>query len=150
MQSQIIEWTIVFSFFFLALAATLLEAFVLSKKGWTNFSKGLLFAFLTNTLSFVVCFIVLFIVFGVVLALAWEGSISKFPGGDYGVGAVLILAGLFVPLFSTLCKWLFLKMLKIQSGQPAFVFSLLSSVASILVAVGAPVLLSYILYKVVK
>lgn len=143
MASQIVEWAIIFVFFFLAFGFTFLEAYYVSKKGWTTFGKGFLFSLLTNVISFFVCFVVLFVVFGVALAMAWDGSVSKFPGGDYGLGAVLILALLFVPFFLTMCKWLFLRLMKIQKGLPAFAFSAISSILTVIVSVGVPSVITY-------
>ncbi|MEP6900765.1 MAG: hypothetical protein ABJA66_03385 [Actinomycetota bacterium] len=143
MASQIVEWAIIFSFFFLAFGFIFLEAFYMSKKGWTNFGKAFLCSFLSYAVSFAVCFVVLFVVFGVVIAMSWDGSISKFPGGGFGVGVVLILAALFVPFFTAMCKWLLLKLMKIQKGATAFAFSAISSVITIIISVGVPCLITY-------
>ena len=146
MAGQILQFAILFSFFFLALGVMFLEAYYISKKGWTNLGKAFLCCLLSYAVSLVVCFIVLFIVFGIFLAMAWDGSISKFPGGDYGVGAVLILAVLFVPFFLTICKWLFLKIMKIQTGKSAFGFAAISSVIAIIIIVGVPFLITYLVW----
>ena len=146
MKSQIVEWAIIFSFFFLAFAFMFLEAFYVSKKGWTGFGKAFLCFFLSYAVSFVVCFVVLFIVFGIVLAVSLDGTVSKSAGGEYVLGTVLIVAVLFVPFFTAMCKWLMLKLMKIQKA--AFTFSLISSLIMIIVSVGVPWLITYLVLDI--
>jgi len=139
------EWTVVWIFFVAVFGLTILEAFLISRKGWTGFGKSLAFSALTNFIGFAVGFLVLFVVFGVVLAMAWDGSLERFPLKDYGIGATLVFGVLFFPLFLMLCKRLFLQIFKIQAGKPAWLFSLASSLVIFVISYGLPVFAAYFL-----
>jgi hypothetical protein len=144
MASDLVIWAIFFSFFFLAFGFMLLEAFFISKKGWTSFARGFLCSFLSYVISFIVCFCVCFVVFGVILAVSFDGTISKTPNGEIIAIVALVLTAIFVPTFTTLVKWLMLKLMKIQKGLPAFGFSAVSSIIAVIVSVGFPSLVMYL------
>ncbi|HEX8370471.1 MAG TPA: hypothetical protein VF604_18135 [Pyrinomonadaceae bacterium] len=139
------EWAVVLIFLVAVAGLTLLEAFWINRKGWTGFGRSLAFSVSTNFIGFAVGFFVMFVVFGVVLAMAWDGSIEKFPLKDYGIGAFLVCGVLFFPLFLMLCKRLFLKLFKIQTGKTAWLFSLAAALAIFIISQGLPALAAYLL-----
>ena len=139
------EWTIVLIFFVAVFGLTILEAFLIKRKGWSGFGRALAFSVATNLIGFAVGSFVIFVVVGVVLAMAFDGSLEKFPLKDYGIGAFLIGGVLFFPLFLMLCKRLFLTLFKIQTGKTAWLFSLASALAAFIISQGLPALAAYLL-----
>lgn len=146
MSGSIKEWLVFFVFIFLAIGLTLAEAIWLNKKGWTNFGKAFALAVATNVIGFFVGFFVIFVVFGVILAMAWDGSLEKI--GDAGIIAAMLFGFLFFPIFLALCKRLFLKILKIQTGKSAWLFSFASAFLIVFLSLGAPVLVVYLMSKI--
>lgn len=141
------EWAVVLIYFVVVSGLTILEAFLISRKGWTNFGKSFAFSVLTNVIGFTIGSFVAFVVIGVVLAMAWDGSLEKFPLKDYGIGAFLILGILFFPIFLALCKRLFLKIFNIQSGKTAWIFSFVVSFAVFIISLGLPTFAAYLLMR---
>lgn len=144
MSGQTKEWLVFFVFLFLAVGLTFIEAIWLNRKGWTNFGKAFAFAVATNVIGFFVGFFVMFVVFGVILAMAWDGSLQEQPLGDAGIIAAILFGVLFFPIFLALCKRLFLKILKIQTGKQASIFSFAGSFLIVFLSLGVPVLLIYL------
>lgn len=140
------EWTVVLIFLCAVFGLTIFEAFLINRKGWAGFGRALGFSVLTNFIGFAVGFFVMFVVFGVVLAMAWDGSLERFPLHDYGVGAFLGFGVLFFPLFLMLCKRLFLKLFKIQNGRAAWLFSLGAALSIFIISLGLPVFAGYLLF----
>jgi hypothetical protein len=141
------EWIVILSFFLLFDGFIIGEAFWMNRKGWAGFGRSLGFSVLTNFIGYAIGFFVLFVVFGVFLAMSWDGSIEKFPMKNYGIGATLILAVLFTPALLTVCKRIFLPVLKIQISKSAWLYSLASSVLGLTMSVGIPILLGYLLFR---
>lgn len=139
------EWIIFLSFFLLVIGVTVFEAVWISRKGRAGFGRALGFSVLTNFLGYTVGIFVVFVIVGVIFAMAWDGSIEKFPFKDYGLAAALIFAALFTPVLLTLCKRLFLSALNIQKGKSAWLYALASSVLSLVVSIGTPIILGYLL-----
>lgn len=145
MSGQTKEWLVFFVFLFLAVGLTFAETIWLKRKGWTNFGKAFAFAVATNVVGFFVGFFVMFVVLGVILALAWDDSLTVIPHADAGIIAAILSGVLFFPIFLALLKRLFLRILKIQTGKPAWIFSFLSSFSIVFFALGIPVLFTYLL-----
>jgi hypothetical protein len=141
------EWTVVLIFLVAVFGLTILEAFLINRKGWSGFGRALAFSVVTNLIGFAVGFFVIFVVFGVVLAMAWDGSIEKFPLKDFGIGAFLVFGILFFPAFLTLCKRLFLKLFNIQTGKTAWLFSLAAAISIFIISHGLPVFAAYLLTR---
>jgi hypothetical protein len=139
------EWAVVLFFLFAVVGLTILEAFLISRKGWAGFGKSLAFSVLTNLIGFTGGFIVLFVVLAFFMAMAWDGSIKRFPLHDYGIWTVLIAAVLFFPLFLLLWKRLFLRIFSIQAGKTAWLFSTASSFAIFIISYGLPICAVYLL-----
>jgi hypothetical protein len=145
MSRVVMEWLVVLIFFVAVIGLTVFEAFLIKNKGWAGFGRALGFSVLTNFIGFAAGYFVLFVVFGVVFAMAWDGSIEKFPLKDYGIGAFLAFGVLFFPLFLMFCKRLFLKLFKIQAGRAAWLFSLFSALAIFIISHGVPLFAAYLL-----
>ena len=141
------EWVIVLSFFLIFVGYTVVEAVWVNRKGWAGFGKSLVFAVLTNFIGYAVGFFVLFVIFGVILAMAWDGSIDKFPMKDYGLVAAMSFAVLFTPALLTVGKRLFLSLLKMQTGKSAWLYAVASSLLSLTLSVGVPIFLGYVLSR---
>lgn len=146
MSSTAREWLVVLIFLLFAFGLTFAEAFWLYKKNWANFGKSLAFAIAGNVTGFFVGLFVMFIVFGVILALAWDGSLEKIPFGDAGIIAAIVFGVLFFPVFLAFCKRLLLMLLKIQTGQAAWIFSFASAFLIVLLALGVPILVGYFIF----
>lgn len=147
MSSITKEEIIFFSFFVLVAGVTVCEAVWLKRAGRSSFGNALGFSVLTNFLGFAVGFFVLFVIVGVMMAMAWDGSIYNFPLKDYGIATTLGFAFLFTPAWLTLCKRFFSSILKIQTGKSAWLYAIASSVLTLTVSVGAPILLGWLLWR---
>jgi hypothetical protein len=139
------DWAVVLIFLAAVVGLTVLEALWITRKGWSGFGRAFGFSAVTNFVGFAVGSFVAFVVFGVVAAMAWDGSLAKFPLHDYGIIAFLAFGVLFFPSFLMLCKRLFLKLFKIQSGRAAWLFSLVGSLAIFIISFGLPVLAVYLI-----
>jgi len=144
MSSNTKDWIVVLVFLLSPILFSIGEAFWLNKVGWTSFIKALLFTLLTNITGLVIGYTVLFIVLTATLMMAWDGSLGKFK--DSQLGAVLVLAVLFIPLLLLLFKRGLLAILKWGSGKFAWFYSVLSAVLLLLISLGLPVLAGYILF----
>lgn len=138
------EWIIVLSFFLIIVGYTVAEAVWVNRKGWAYFGKSLVFSMLTNFIGYAVGFFVVFVIFGVILAMAWDGSIDKFPMKDYGLVAAMVFAALFTPTLLTVCKRVFLSLLKMQTGKSAWLYAVASAFLSVTVSVGVPFFLGFV------
>jgi len=137
------EWLAVLIFFSSFIFFTLGETVWLERKGWSKIGKSLAFAFITNIFSFGFGFFVIFLVFGVVMAMAWDGSLQKIPAQNYTVGAALIAASLFPFILLALAKRLLLLLFKMSRGKAAWLFSFVSSFLVLAASVCFPILFLY-------
>ncbi|MBV9957014.1 MAG: hypothetical protein JO360_01280 [Acidobacteria bacterium] len=138
------EWIVFLSFFLVIAVYTFAEAYWLSRKGGATFARTFGFSVLTNLIGYSVGFFVLFIVLGVLLAMAWDGSIQKFPLHDTGLVIALVFGFLSAPVLLTLCKRAFLAIFKIRTSGSAWLFALSSSFLGVIASLGAPILLVYL------
>lgn len=147
MSSVGLEWLVILIFFLFAFGLTFAEAFWLDKKNWATFGKSLAFALTTNAVGFFVGFFVLFVVFLLIFMFVWDGSAQNNKYGNELIIAALIFGFLFFPVFLALCKRLFLKILKIQIGRAAWIFSFASSFLIVFIALAVPCLAGYLLFR---
>ncbi|HKX84641.1 MAG TPA: hypothetical protein VJL58_10515 [Pyrinomonadaceae bacterium] len=132
------DWIVVILFALSFFVLTIAEITWLNRKGWTSTAKAIAFPVLTNLLSFGVGTIVFFVVFGVMFAMAWDGSIERAPGGDTSLWALTAFGVLFTPVFLILVKRSFLTFLKIETGSP-WLFSVVSSILFLTGSLGIPI-----------
>jgi hypothetical protein len=90
----------------------------------------------------------MFVVIGGMLMFSLDGSLQNNPLGDAGIVAALVFAVLFFPVFLALCKRLFLKILKIQTGKSAWIFSFVSAFLLAFLSLGVPALVGYLISKI--
>jgi hypothetical protein len=133
------DWIVVILFVLSFFVLTIAEIIWLNRKGWASAAKAIAFSVITNLLSFGIGAIVVFVVFGVMLAMAWDGSIERVPGGDASLWVLTAFAVLFTPVFLILVKRSFLTFLKIRTGTPAWLFSLVSSILILIGSFGIPI-----------
>lgn len=146
---NLLQWLVVASFFLLVVGAIFAEAFWLNKKGWASFSRAFVFSALSNFIGFAVGLFVFFAVMAVFLMLTLDGTADRIfdskVGGTAAI-ALLIFAVIFTPLLLIICKRVFLGVLKIQSGKPAWVYALASSVLIAAAALGVPSVFGYFIF----
>ena len=140
------EWLVVLMYFLFVFGLTFVEAVWLSKKNWANFGKALAFALATNVIGFFAGFCVLFVTALGIFMFVWDGAVNKYRYGESFLIAGLAFGVLFFPLFLALCKRLFLKILKIQTGKLAWIYSFASSFLIVLLSLVVPILLGYFIF----
>ena len=126
-----------------------IEALVISRFGWVNFSKALGYSFLSN---FVSGFLTLILSFGLVFVFilvlaeitthAVVGSVvnngvaePKTPVFEYVVTYLIVVSTIFF-----LFKRLFLRVFDIKKGVVAWIYALVSSVSTLGMIVGISIL----------
>ena len=126
-----------------------LEALVISRFGWVNFSKALGYSFLSN---FVSGFLTLILSFGLVFVFilvlaeitthAIAGSVvnngaaePQTPVFEYVVAYLIV-----VPTIFFLFKRLFLRVFDIKKGVVAWIYALVSSVSTLAIIIAVPIL----------
>lgn len=143
MYSNTREWLTVAVFFFGFFTFTAGEMFWLSRGDISKRGRSFAFAFVSNILSVSVGFFVSFIILGVLLALAWDGSLEKIPSGDTGVWFAVTAAALFPVLLLILSKRILFRWLKLTDHFYPWTYSLVASLLFFLVVIGLPFLFVY-------
>lgn len=148
--ANLLQWLVILSFFLTVIGAMFAEAFWLRRKDWTSFGKAFVFSALSNFIGFAVGLFIFFVVMGTFLMLTLDGTTQRIfdskVGGAMGI-AVLIFAFLITPLLLIIGKRIFLAVLKIQTGKPAWLYALVSSLLILFGALGAPTLLGYLIFR---
>jgi hypothetical protein len=150
MSENLAEWIVVGAFFFIIFAAMFAESFWLYKKGRASFGKSFVFSALSNFIGFGIGLFVFFVVMVVFMMFSLDGATQRIfdsrAGGAAAI-AVLIVAALLTPFLLIICKRVLLGALKIQSGKAAWLYAFLSSVLILIVSLGVPFLIGYLLYR---
>ena len=145
---NLLQWLVILAFFLIVIGAMFAEAFWISKKGWTNFGRAFVFSALSNFIGFCVSFAVVFLCIIALLPLMFDNTVANsFETHSVAIITVGIFAVLFTPVFLTICKRIFLAVLKIQTGKAAWFYALVSSVLIIVVSLGVPTLLGYFIFR---
>jgi lysylphosphatidylglycerol synthetase-like protein (DUF2156 family) len=147
MSAEMREWAVVLVFFLFAFGLTFVEAIWLSRKNWTSFGKALAFAVTTNVVGFVAGFAVLFVMSLAIFMLVFEGVNNDSRLAEWGIWAALIFGILFFPLFLAFCKVILLKVLKIQTGKAAWIFSFVISFLLVVLSFVIPILVGGFLFR---
>lgn len=142
MSANAIQWIVVLVYFLLFWGFTVGEARWLKTQGWAPFQKSFAFAIASNLFGFFAGSSIVFVIILGLFMLTYEPI--KNPAGNemimwVGVALVFIIP----PLLLTLVKRLLLKLFKMESGHPAWVFSMVSSV---LIVFGSVIVPSAMLY----
>jgi lysylphosphatidylglycerol synthetase-like protein (DUF2156 family) len=141
------EWLVILIFFLSAAGLTLVEAVWLNKKNWTSFGKALVFAVTTNVVGFFAGFFVLFVASLAIFMLVFEGVNNDNRFAEAGIWVALIFGILFFPMFLAFCKVILLKVLKIQTGKAAWIFSFIVSFLLVFVSFVVPILVGAFLFR---
>lgn len=142
MSANAIQWIVVLVYFLLFWGFTVGEARWLKIRGWAPFQRSFAFAIASNLFGFFAGSSIVFVIIVGLFMLTYEPITN--PGGNemimrVGVALVFIVP----PLLLTLVKRLLLKLFKMESGRPAWVFSMVSSV---LIVFGSVIIPSALLY----
>jgi hypothetical protein len=120
------------------------EIMWLVRSGWTTPGRAITFVFLTNFVSLSVASFVSFVIFGVMFAMAWDGSLSSVPGNEITLWSALITAIVLPPLALMISKRAFLGLLSIRSGKAAWLYSLTATAIFFLIVLVPPILSTYL------
>ena len=143
MSSNTKEWITVAVFFIGFFAFTFGEMYWLSRGDTAKRGRFFAFAFVSNIFSVSVGFFVSFIIFGVLMAMAWDGSLETIPSGDGGIWAAVAVAAIFPVLLLTLAKRLLFRGLKLTDVPRPWLYSIAASILFFLVVIGLPFLFVY-------
>lgn len=144
MSSNTKEWLTVAVFFIGFFAFTIGETYWLSRIDPAKRGRFFAFAFVSNIFSVSVGFFVSFVIFGVLMALAWDGSLEKVSGGDAGIWAAVAVAAIFPVLLLTLAKRLLFRGLKLTDVPRPWLYSISASLLFFVVVIGLPFLFVYL------
>lgn len=139
------EWLIVAAFFVGFFAFTALETRWLNQRTTHGAGRAFTFAFATNIFTACVGFFVSFVVFGVIMALAWDGSLTSAPSGDFTLWvaiAVGVLAPLLILFFA---KRLMIKLLKLTDLRKPWAYAAIASILFFLAIFILPFAVGYLL-----
>lgn len=142
MSSVAKEWAVVIVFLLAIPVVAVFEAAWLSRNAGISMIRSLLFSFSTDLVATVLGFFVTFVIFGVILAMAWDGSLERVPAGNISIWVAIILAVIFPLVLLIVAK---------RVGTAAFRLPLkrpwtLSAVASVLfyfAVIGLPALVIF-------
>ena len=141
------EWLIVAAFFAGFIAVTFGEAAWMSKRIAGGFPRAILFSFTSNLLSIIIGFFVAAGIVGVILAMAWDGSLQTVPGNDASTIAALVFAAVFPAVLLVLLKRLFLHLLKIGEIRAPLSYSIAASAIFFVSTIGLSLVAGYFLFS---
>jgi hypothetical protein len=152
--STVIEWLFVAVFFLCFFLMSIGEILWLRRKVGVDLKRALIFVLSANFITITVGFFGSFVIFGVILAMAWDGSLEKMPAGNVGIWAVLAVAILFPIVLMMLWKRLLLKLLKFpvvldnRAAVRPWRYSVGASILFFLVVIGVPAATFYLSSKI--
>lgn len=134
------EWLAVGLFFLCFLVYSAIESGWLNKVNSVPFGKAFAFSFVTNTVSITFGFFVSFAIFGVLLALAWDGTLEKMSGNDWRIWSAALTGAFFPLIVLILAKRLGLKLFRMQTVRPPWVFAAAASIFFLIFVTAVPIL----------
>ena len=141
MAGTIIPWIVFFLFLILFAGSIIAEVQWLVRKGWTTSGRATGFVLTTDMLGLgiggIIVSVAFFGMFMMVMGPAGRGGTA--PEAAYWV--VTTLASVIPPVILFLIKRIFLLIFKIKTGKSAWLYSLVSTFAMILVIVIPPLFL---------
>jgi hypothetical protein len=144
MSSEIKEWAVVIVFLLCFPIFTIIEALWLFRRTHASFARSVFYSFSTNLFASLAGFFVSFIILGVILAMAWDGSLERVPAGDVSVWAALIFAACFPLLILILSKRLANLIFKLPLARP-WIFSIVASLLFFASIVGFPIAMIFLI-----
>src|SRR5437879_9316215 len=140
MSSATTEWIAVVVFFAGFFAFTIGECYWLSRKKSSSCGRFVAFSFVSNIFSVSIGFFVSFLIFGLLLMLAWDGSIQRLPTGEAAIWLAVGVAAIFPPVLLILAKRLLMRLLKLNEISRPWVYSILASTAFFFIVLVLPAL----------
>ena len=137
MAGTIVEWLAFFLLIILFAGAVLGEMKWLTRKGWATSGKAAGFVLTTDLLGFGIGIIVVVIAFTVMFMMVMGPAGRGGSAPDIAYIIVSAIAFIATPLALFILKRLFLLIFKMQTGKPAWLFSLVAAVL-VAVVVGLP------------
>lgn len=144
MSSEIKEWAVVIVFLLCFPIFTIIEALWLSRRTQASLSRSLFYSFSTNLFASLAGFFVSFIILGVILAMAWDGSLERVPAGDALAWTALIVAGCLPLLLLIFSKRLANLIFKLPLARP-WLFSILASLVFYVAILGFPTAMIFLI-----
>jgi len=144
MSSDAKEWAVVIVFLLCFPVFTSIEALWLSRRTKASYFRSLLYSSLTNLLASIVGFLVSFIILGVILAMAWDGSLQRVPAGDVSIWTAIIVAALLPYLLLVLSKRVAELLFKLPLPRP-WLFSVLASLVFYIGVLGFPTAMIFLI-----
>lgn len=145
MSTNTVEWVAVGLFFTCFFLFSVMESGWLNKANGIPFGKAFAFSFATNTFSITIGFFVSFVIFGVLLALAWDGTLGQMSGNDWRIWTAAVTGALFPLVLLILAKRIGLKIFKMDMVGLPWLFAATASVVFLLFVTAVPVLFVYFL-----
>jgi hypothetical protein len=145
MSSTTKEWLIVAAFFVGFFVFTAAETWWVNRRTTHGAGRSFTFAFATNIFTVCVGFFVSFVVFGVMMALAWDGSLANTPGGDFTLGVAVAVGALAPIVILILAKRLMVKLLKMTDLTSPWIYSVVASILFFLSIFVLPFAVGYLL-----
>lgn len=139
------EWLIVIAFFVGFFAFTAAETWWVNRRTTHGVGRAFTFAFATNIFTACVGFFVSFVVFGVIMALAWDGSLTSVPGGDFTLWIAIAVGALAPVLILFFAKRLMIKLLKLTDLSKPWAYSAVTSILFFLSIFILPFAVGYLL-----
>jgi magnesium-transporting ATPase (P-type) len=145
MSSSAKEWLIVAAFFVGFFAFTAAETWWLGRRTTHGVGRAFSFAFATNIFTASVGFCVSFVIFGVIMAMAWDGSLTSVPGGDSTIWVAVVVGGLAPLTILVLAKRLMIKLLKLTDLARPWAYAGVASLLFFLSIFLLPFAVAYLL-----
>ena len=139
------EWLIVIAFFVGFFAFTATETWWVNRHTTHGAGRAFTFAFATNIFTACVGFFVSFVVFGVIMALAWDGSLTSVPAGDFTIWIAVAVGALAPVLILFFTKRLMIKLLKLSDLAKPWAYSAVASILFFLSIFILPFAVGYLL-----
>jgi hypothetical protein len=138
------DWAVVIVFLLAIPVATVLEAFWISRRTGASIARSLFYSFTTNLFSTVIGFFVTFIIFGIILAMAWDGSIERVPASEVSLWFALITAVTFPLVLLIIAKRVGGATFHLPLNRP-WIFSIISSLLYYAVILGFPAFVIFVI-----
>ena len=141
------EWLIVLLFFVCFFACTAGEVMWLHRNKAVEVGRAFAFSFASNLFCITVGFFVSMVTFGVILAMAWDGSLQTVKGGDASIWAAIIAAVVFPFFLLALAKFLLLKVFRFETIPDKLKYAALASLVFFFAVSLIPCTTAFLLFR---
>lgn len=148
MSENAAQWLVVLFFVVVFAGVMIAETIWLVRSGWTTAGRAAVFVLSTNFFSFGISsiFLMTLVLAGFMMVMGPSGQGGNAPDAAYW--ALLGLMIIVPPVVLFLAKRSMLALLKIRSGSSAWLYSLVSSLVTLIATIVPPALLVYIVWYV--